>query len=255
MAQIITRSEWGAKQPKSRPTRFADRDVAAIFLHHTTGATLGSDKSDDWVRNIQNFHLSKWNDIGYSFLYDAYGAVFEGRGWNVVGAHTPNWNSRAHAFAYLGDGNAEFPAGARDALRFLIAEHDRRFGTKPIKGHREAKSTDCPGDWIFNNRNNFRGGVILPGSPTPPAPAPTPTASAPAWPGGPYFDHPPVYRSPHVRTWQQQMQRRGWTIDVDGAYGKDSKAVARKFQTEKGLKIDGIVGPETWRSAWIAPVT
>lgn len=58
-----------------------------------------------------------------------------------------------------------------------------------------------------------------------------------------------------VRTWQQQMNTRGWSILVDQVYGPNSESVCRMFQAEKGLMVDGLVGPDTWTASWTAPVT
>jgi hypothetical protein len=58
-----------------------------------------------------------------------------------------------------------------------------------------------------------------------------------------------------VRTWQQQMRNRGWSIDVDQWYGSGSESICRQFQSEKGLAADGLVGPETWNTTWNAPIT
>jgi GH24 family phage-related lysozyme (muramidase) len=55
---------------------------------------------------------------------------------------------------------------------------------------------------------------------------------------------------PAVAQWQAQMQRRGWTIAVDGLYGPQSDRIARQFQQEKGLDADGIVGAQTWQAAF-----
>lgn len=70
---------------------------------------------------------------------------------------------------------------------------------------------------------------------------------------GPAYGH--NYNAPDVRTWQQQMRNRGWTIDVDQVYGPGSEQVCRQFQAEKGLGVDGMVGPQTWAATWNAPVT
>lgn len=59
----------------------------------------------------------------------------------------------------------------------------------------------------------------------------------------------------NVRTWQQKMRDRGWSIGVDGCYGPESESVCRSFQAEKGLVVDGDVGPQTWAATWDAPVT
>ena len=58
-----------------------------------------------------------------------------------------------------------------------------------------------------------------------------------------------------LRRWQQQMAGRGWSITADGLYGDQTAGVARKFQSEKGLRVDGLVGPDTWAAAWTAPIT
>jgi hypothetical protein len=84
--------------------------------------------------------------------------------------------------------------------------------------------------------------------------------SAPDKPGGPAPPFPGTvlenFTSGHgTREWQQQMSNRGWDIGVDDLYGGESEDVCRSFQAEKGLAVDGLVGPETWSAAWTAPVT
>lgn len=58
-----------------------------------------------------------------------------------------------------------------------------------------------------------------------------------------------------LRRWQQRMKNRGWNIKVDGLYGSQTRRVAKAFQLEKGLRVDGLIGPETWNAAWTAPIT
>jgi peptidoglycan hydrolase-like protein with peptidoglycan-binding domain len=60
---------------------------------------------------------------------------------------------------------------------------------------------------------------------------------------------------PAVRAVQARLRARGWRIAVDGIYGPDTEAIVRRFQTNKGLTIDGITGYVTWRVLWTAPVT
>lgn len=55
--------------------------------------------------------------------------------------------------------------------------------------------------------------------------------------------------------WQRQMRARGWTIGVDGIYGPQTADVARDFQREKHLDVDGLIGPATWKAAWTAKIT
>jgi len=75
----------------------------------------------------------------------------------------------------------------------------------------------------------------------------------PAWPGR-HLRHKPdnLMRGDDVRMWQQRMADLGHEIAVDGIYGPQSARVAREFQQEKGLEVDGIVGPKTWEASWQA---
>jgi len=102
------------------------------------------------------------------------------------------------------------------------------------------------------------------------------TSDAGLWPRGatPIPPKPPASKAPpmhvdyfgishnptcgDVRTWQNQMIHRGWylgTMGADGIYGNNCRTVCISFQTEKGLTVDGLVGPQTWKATWDAPIT
>ena len=51
------------------------------------------------------------------------------------------------------------------------------------------------------------------------------------------------------------MRARGWKVRVNAIYDKKAEEICRTFQQEKGLRVDGVVGEDTWRAAWLAPVT
>ncbi len=76
--------------------------------------------------------------------------------------------------------------------------------------------------------------------------------AAPPYPGYllKYEPGVPLKYDVHVKEWQQRMHDRGWSIDVDGLYGSQSERIARQFQQEKGLAVDGIVGPQTWKESF-----
>jgi hypothetical protein len=104
------------------------------------------------------------------------------------------------------------------------------------------------------------GGVGVPEGAFPPASSPgappgdatIPVGAYPAWPGVALVD----FTAGHgTATWQAQMAKRGWSIAVDDAYGAHSAGVAAAFQADKGLAVDGVVGPETWAAAFTLPVT
>ena len=74
--------------------------------------------------------------------------------------------------------------------------------------------------------------------------------------GGPnsisgYYSH-----NADLKDWQQRMYDRGWKkMSVDGYYGDITHSICVQFQGEKGLSIDGKIGPITWRDAWSLPIT
>lgn len=249
--RYLTRSDWGARAPKSVPTHFST--VNYVFAHDTTGVTLGADQSVQWVRNIQNFHMDSngWADIAYSFLYDSYGSIFEGRGWGVVGAHTLNYNSQGHGFAFLGDGDHELTLEALESLRWLIAESDRRYGTKPIRGHRDVFATHCPGDWIYG-----RLGSVRDASEPPASPGPIVLPSPPSTGDDSYSVEVMVTLMPlvqkgssgqYARIAQGLLVANGRNIAVDGAFGPNSASALVDWQRAVGLVDDGVIGKATWR--------
>jgi len=91
-------------------------------------------------------------------------------------------------------------------------------------------------------------------SPDPDLGLPWPGEAVPPWPGR-VLKQPPAMEGDDVRQWQERMKARGWSIAVDGTYDERDQAICRKFQTEKGLKPDGVVGRDTWKATWSAPVT
>ncbi|GLW63613.1 hypothetical protein Arub01_18570 [Actinomadura rubrobrunea] len=243
---IISRAEWGARAPRSRTTTTWSKRTEFV-VHYSEGPTSQT------PRQIQDYHMDHngWADIGYNFLVDVKGRIYEGRGWLTVGAHATGHNTSGIGVCFIGrDGDAT--DAAKKSIRWLYDEAVRRKGKSLAKkGHRDVTATSCPGDELYRW---VKAGMPAPGGSTPSPKPPTGGTKAPKWPGR-YLTQPPIMRGDDVRTWQAQMRKRGWTITVDGAYGPQSERVCRAFQKEKGLVVDGIVGPKTWRAAWEAPIT
>lgn len=86
-----------------------------------------------------------------------------------------------------------------------------------------------------------------------------PPASVPSdyvrWPGRLIRLAHPNMRGSDILTWQKRMSYRGWRIDCDGVFGPQSAAVLTGFQKDKKLKVDGILGPQSWDAAWTAKIT
>lgn len=148
MLQIVTRSQWGARSPNGRsPVNWPEG--VDLWVHHTTGAappeTASQDQEGSLVRGFQAFHMGPqrgWSDIGYHYLVAPSGRVYEGRGKNVSGAHSPGKNHEP-SVALIGDYSTVAPTDAQHRAVHELADHLR---AGDLRGHRENTQTSCPGN-------------------------------------------------------------------------------------------------------------
>ncbi|KAL3871092.1 hypothetical protein ACJMK2_039112 [Sinanodonta woodiana] len=153
--QIISRSDWGARNP-SENIGHLPGIPKYVFIHH--GATPGCTTKDECmtrVRGYQTYHMEshQWPDIGYSFLVGEDGNVYEGRGWDEIGAHTLNYNSIGLGICIIGDFTDHVPNNTSlNAVKQLIAcgVDNHKISTNYIlHGHRDVGQTTCPGDKLY----------------------------------------------------------------------------------------------------------
>ncbi|XP_070572361.1 uncharacterized protein [Ptychodera flava] len=153
--RIISRSEWGARAPRSRS--FMTVPVDYTFIHHTVGNRCYSQNTcSTEMKNIQNYHMDSlgWSDIGYSFCIGEDGNAYEARGWGIAGAHTSGYNSVSHAISYMGNFDPVLPnESALNAGQQLIDCGLRDNYIKSnyrLLGHRDVGATACPGQQLYN---------------------------------------------------------------------------------------------------------
>ena len=105
---IVSREDWGggACPPRAEP---AYGEVKFAFIHHTVSANdYGPEDSAAMVLGICRYHRNSngWNDVGYNFLVDRYGTIFEGRAGGiaeaVVGAQAQGYNSQSTGISSIG---------------------------------------------------------------------------------------------------------------------------------------------------------
>jgi hypothetical protein len=131
--------------------------------------------------------------------------------------------------------------------------------------HRMGVPTACPCDVRVNARATILSkafSTIPPPKPVPVPPYPLPSGyyygpkSGPVQSVSGYY---PPYGGPNgapgLKQWQAQMLHRGWSINTDGFYTGPTPTVTEQFQAEKGLGVDGLIGPQTWGAAWTTPIT
>ncbi|MDQ4084265.1 MAG: N-acetylmuramoyl-L-alanine amidase [Actinomycetota bacterium] len=210
---IRSRGAWGANERlrKRRPTFGV---VRAGFVHHTVNSN-GYSRADvpAIIRGIYAFHTQGrgWSDIGYNFLVDRFGRIWEGRFGgvrrNVIGAHTLGYNHLSFAMSAIGNFQTAGPSRAvlRAYGRLMawklgingVAAGDMRQRLRgrvlrAISGHRDAGQTACPGIRLYRRIPAIRGLAVdaqRGGRPPAPPPAPTPPPAPPPPPptddGGP----------------------------------------------------------------------
>lgn len=160
---VHPRAEWKALPPTNPLS--PDPLPWRITLHHTDGRyTANLAESLDETRFIQDFHQNgrKWSDIAYHFVVDPLGNIIEGRPLETLGAHTLSNNEGNVGIVLLGtyhapknDQTTAVQLAAVAAIgRFLV----KRFGIDPasLKGHRDYKQTDCPGDLAYPKLSELR---------------------------------------------------------------------------------------------------
>jgi hypothetical protein len=188
---IIARGAWAGRtaHPAVAPEYGA---VKLAFVHHTDNPNgYGAAEVPGMLRAIYAFHrfVHGWNDIGYNFVVDLFGRIFEARAGGidepVIGAHAGGYNYVSTGVAVLGTFSAQaISAAARNALERLLAwklalhgapaEGFVRVRVNPagavysrfpagslvslprVAGHRDADTTDCPGSVLYQQLPSLR---------------------------------------------------------------------------------------------------
>ena len=126
---IVSRAAWGANEEIVRARPSVAPAVRLAVVHHTAGTnSYTRAQAAAIVRGIEVYHVqgNGWNDIGYNFLVDRFGTVYEGRGGgverNVIGAHAEGFNTGTTGIALLGNYTSAVPPLAQqNALARLLA--------------------------------------------------------------------------------------------------------------------------------------
>jgi hypothetical protein len=181
---IIRRADWDTVAPTRPlpPPRYAQA-VKAVFVHHTDSGndyTLADVPTIIWSIHDDQTGRRGWDDIGYNFLVDRFGTVYEGRHGGVdkpvIGAHCSGFNIDTAGIGAIGtfsDGATPTTAMLRaigalaawklslhgiDALAsttLTCTDSDSRFkagsrvGFAVVSGHMDADCTYCPGSSLY----------------------------------------------------------------------------------------------------------
>ena len=187
---INSRASWGADERIRNGGPYYNATIKEGFVHHTAG-TNNYTAADvpKIIRGIYAYHVkgNGWSDIGYNFLVDRFGRLWEGRYGGitkaVLGAHTGGFNVDSFAVSAIGnfDKVATTPEMI-DAIARLMAWKLSLYYRNPlgttslvsqgggtskypagtqvtfnvISGHRDAGNTECPGTFLYDQLANIR---------------------------------------------------------------------------------------------------
>jgi hypothetical protein len=195
--RIVTRAGWHADESMRRAPPVYAAALEMVFVHHTDTATSAPcSDSARIVRGIYAYHVrvNGWNDIGYNFLVDKCGTVFEGRYGGmtkpVLGAQTKGFNTGSAGIAVIGTYTSAWPPRAAvRALERLIAwrldvahvnpvarvemvssgnpryRAGRHVVFNAVSGHRDGYPTSCPGSALYALLPRIRAAAVSIGLP------------------------------------------------------------------------------------------
>lgn len=151
---VIARSNWTNTQPKWRASRPMN-GVQRITVHHDAINASGLWRQGDVAKRlnqIRNSHLqrgSEWIDIGYHYIVDPAGRVWQGRPISIEGAHVRATNEHNLGICCMGNFEEHRPTSEQlAAVDQFAASQMRRYGVpiSRVYTHRELKPTECPGE-------------------------------------------------------------------------------------------------------------
>ncbi|MFJ9713683.1 peptidoglycan recognition protein [Streptomyces sp. NPDC101234] len=186
--KIVTRRGWGADESLREKGFVYTGKIKAAFVHHTaSGNGYRCSEAPSVIRSIYRYHVVSmgWRDIGYNFLVDKCGTIYEGRAGGVTkavrGAHTLGFNNNSMGIAVIGTYGSHQPSSAAvTAVAKLTAWKLGLFGANPkgktylksgggnlypkgknvrlnvISGHRDGYATECPGAKLYAKLGSAR---------------------------------------------------------------------------------------------------
>ncbi len=189
----VTRAGWGADERLRSCTPSVSSTIKGGILHTTaTSNDYTAAQSAAIMRSMYAYHTGSlgWCDIGYNFLVDKFGTLFEGRYGGVdkpvIGSHTGGFNSYTVGVSMIGNQDLVAPSAA--TLRTVQSVFAWKFGLhgvnptstatytsaggsatsypagtlvtrSAISGHRDYSSKSCPGNYAYPLLPSIRSAV------------------------------------------------------------------------------------------------
>jgi hypothetical protein len=163
--RIYTRADWGARFGSGVVRTAMARGVVVhhSFLPDIPAGRTPADVAAA-VRSIEHYHtqVNGWGRIGYNWMIDQDGRVWEGLGWGRIGAHAAGANATHEGLCFLINGTSKLPSplawGAAAELVRVGLGAGRLVPEYTVTGHRDwMKGRDCPGAALYAALDRLRG--------------------------------------------------------------------------------------------------
>ncbi len=154
---VRRRHEWTSIKPNPRRLRAASPNLyTRITLHHTGTDVITATSEPAVIRCLDGVlggHLNRnFGDIGYHFLIDYAGRVWEGRSLAYWGAHVSGENEQNIGIVLLGNYERQRPSNPQlNTMTHLVHVLRHRYGVRRgrIYGHIDLGRTLCPGKYLY----------------------------------------------------------------------------------------------------------
>ncbi len=191
LPELIMRSEWGADESKITVPKDYAR-IEKFIIHHTASSELvpdsdGSGEYKDMIKNIFLYHINGkgWYDIGYNYVVDPNGNIYEGRvgGNGIVGVHAGGSNTGSVGISVIGTygGNVKGEYTSHPLTQKIITALEKLIGwvaannnmnlnkvsdfhgdnIDGVVGHRDVGATNCPGDNLHQKLDSIQNNAII----------------------------------------------------------------------------------------------
>ncbi|XP_016971647.1 peptidoglycan-recognition protein LC isoform X7 [Drosophila rhopaloa] len=152
---ILKVAQWGGRPAKNKLAEQA-LPVNRVVISHTAAEGCESrEVCSARAKVVQSFHMDSWDwdHVGYNFLVGGDGRVYEGRGWNYVGAHTKGYNKGTIGISFIGTFTRTRPNERQlKACQLLLDEGVRLkklTSEYRLYGHRQLSATESPGEELY----------------------------------------------------------------------------------------------------------
>jgi hypothetical protein len=161
---VMSRAAWTSATPRWNQSKPMN-GVTRMTVHHdalNAAGMSGQSAAAQRLESIRRGHIARgqeWVDIGYHYIIDPDGRVWEGRPVSIEGAHVAATNDHNLGIMCMGNFDQHRPTGAQlQTLEAFLREKMRTYNIGPARvyTHRELKDTACPGKHLQAHMMDLR---------------------------------------------------------------------------------------------------